>query len=107
MSPPVTLPADLHRPTYGTQTLADVLPGVATALGVPVVRNGLPPDPLGLTETLGGARRIGVLLVDGLGADLLEATGDADAVRALELALAGTSPYRDVAGGLHVLATRR
>ncbi|MCW2677859.1 MAG: hypothetical protein JWR70_2899, partial [Modestobacter sp.] len=26
--------------------------------------------------------------------------------RSLELALAGTSPYRDVAAGLHVLATR-
>ena len=30
----------------------------------------------------------------------------ADAVRALELALAETSPYRDVATGLHVLAAR-
>ncbi|RBY77136.1 methyltransferase type 11 [Geodermatophilus sp. TF02-6] len=46
-------------------------------------------------------------------ADLLDmAAGDtasgADpaAVRRLELALAGSSPYRDVAAGLHVLATR-
>ncbi len=31
---------------------------------------------------------------------------DAGAVRALELALAEVSPYRDVATGLHVLATR-
>jgi S-adenosylmethionine-dependent methyltransferase len=31
---------------------------------------------------------------------------DPDALRALELALAGTSPYRDIAAGLHVLATR-
>ncbi|MGY1603441.1 class I SAM-dependent methyltransferase [Geodermatophilus sp. SYSU D00815] len=40
-------------------------------------------------------------------ADLLDATSGADpaAVRALELALAGRSPYRDVATGLHVLAT--
>lgn len=42
-------------------------------------------------------------------ADLLDAASgaDPDAVRALELALAGTSPYRDVATGVHVLATRR
>ena len=41
-------------------------------------------------------------------ADLLEATSGADptAVRALELALAEASPYRDVATGLHVLAAR-
>jgi hypothetical protein len=41
-------------------------------------------------------------------ADLLGAASGADpgAVRTLELALAGTSPYRDVAAGLHLLATR-
>ncbi|SDX94993.1 Methyltransferase domain-containing protein [Modestobacter sp. DSM 44400] len=41
-------------------------------------------------------------------ADLLSASSGAApaAVRNLELALAGTSPYRDVATGLHVLATR-
>jgi S-adenosylmethionine-dependent methyltransferase len=41
-------------------------------------------------------------------ADLLGASSgaDPDALRALELALAGVSPYRDVATGLHVLATR-
>ena len=41
-------------------------------------------------------------------ADLLDAASgaDPDAVRALELALAEASPYRDVATGLHVLATR-
>jgi S-adenosylmethionine-dependent methyltransferase len=41
-------------------------------------------------------------------ADLLGASSGADpeALRALELALAGISPYRDVATGLHVLATR-
>lgn len=70
------LPPDLHRPPYGAQTLADVLPGVATALGVRVQRDGLPADPLRLTEALGGARRIAVLLVDGLGADLLRAHAD-------------------------------
>jgi S-adenosylmethionine-dependent methyltransferase len=41
-------------------------------------------------------------------ADLLDAASGADpaAVRALELALAETSPYRDVATGLHLLAAR-
>jgi 2-polyprenyl-3-methyl-5-hydroxy-6-metoxy-1,4-benzoquinol methylase len=42
-------------------------------------------------------------------ADLLGAASGADpaAVRRLELALAGTSPYRDVATGLHLLARAR
>ncbi|HYO37425.1 MAG TPA: alkaline phosphatase family protein, partial [Geodermatophilus sp.] len=70
------LPADLARPDYGTTSLADVLPGVATALGVPVERGDLPPDPLGLTAVLDGARRVAVLLVDGLGADLVRAHAD-------------------------------
>ena len=65
------LPTDLAVPRYGAATLADVLPGAAAALGVPVERDGLAPDPLGLTEALGGARRVAVLLVDGLGADLV------------------------------------
>jgi 2-polyprenyl-3-methyl-5-hydroxy-6-metoxy-1,4-benzoquinol methylase len=41
-------------------------------------------------------------------ADLLGAASGADPanVRTLELALAGASPYRDVAAGLHLLATR-
>jgi Type I phosphodiesterase / nucleotide pyrophosphatase len=67
------LPPDLFRPRYGAATLADVLPGAATALGVPVGRGDLPADPLGLAAALGGARRVAVLLVDGLGADLLRA----------------------------------
>ncbi|SNS46531.1 Type I phosphodiesterase / nucleotide pyrophosphatase [Geodermatophilus pulveris] len=67
------LPADLARPAYGTASLADVLPGAAAALGVPVPRGDLPADPLGLTTALGGARRVAVLLVDGLGADLVRA----------------------------------
>jgi hypothetical protein len=70
------LPADLRRPAYGEATLADVLPGAASALGVPVVRNGLAPDPLGLTEALAGATKVAVLLVDGLGADLLRRHAD-------------------------------
>jgi len=71
-----TLPPDLARPRYGSATLADVLPGVAAALGVDVQRDGLPPDPLDLTTALGGARRVAVLLVDGLGADLVRAHAD-------------------------------
>jgi 2-polyprenyl-3-methyl-5-hydroxy-6-metoxy-1,4-benzoquinol methylase len=41
-------------------------------------------------------------------ADLLQGSSDAapEAVRALELALAEQSPYRDVAAGVHVLAIR-
>jgi len=70
------LPADLHRPAYGTATLADVLPGAAAALGVPLDRGDLPPDPLGLTAVLAGARRVAVLLVDGLGADLVRQHAD-------------------------------
>jgi hypothetical protein len=70
------LPPDLAVPGYGRANLADVLPGAATALGVPVHRDDLPADPLGLTAALHGARRVAVLLVDGLGADLLRAHAD-------------------------------
>jgi hypothetical protein len=50
------------RPAYGTGSLADVLPSVSALLGVPGAT-----DVLGLTERLDGVRRVGVLLVDGLG----------------------------------------
>jgi hypothetical protein len=70
------LPPDLIAPRYGQDSLADVLPGVAAALDVPVHRGDLPADPLGLTAALAGARRVAVLLVDGLGADLLRAHAD-------------------------------
>jgi len=53
---------DLVRPRYGVDTLADVLPSVLAALGVPGA-----PDPLGLSARLGGARSVALLLVDGLG----------------------------------------
>jgi hypothetical protein len=66
------LPPDLSVPRYGAASLADVLPGVAAALGARVQRGNLPADPLGLTEALAGARRVAVLLVDGLGADLID-----------------------------------
>jgi S-adenosylmethionine-dependent methyltransferase len=72
----------------------------------PARRRFAPAELLALVEGAGlvaGAWR-GVSVV----ADLLDAASgaDPDAVRALELALAGTSPYREVATGLHVLATR-
>jgi hypothetical protein len=70
------LAPDLAVPPYGAASLADVLPGAAAALGVPVERGDLPADPLRLTEALAGARRVAVLLVDGLGADLLRAHAD-------------------------------
>jgi hypothetical protein len=67
------LPPDLAVPPYGVATLADVLPGAATALGVPVEREHLRADPLDLATALGRPRRVAVLLIDGLGADLLRA----------------------------------
>ncbi len=51
------------RPAYGTGSLADLLPSVCAVLGVPGAV-----DVLGLRERLDGVRKIGVLLVDGLGA---------------------------------------
>ncbi|MGY5882197.1 alkaline phosphatase family protein [Modestobacter lacusdianchii] len=69
----MVLPEEFGVPAYGGNTLADVLPSVAAALGVPVHRGDLPADPLDLTPALGGARRVAVLLVDGLGADLVAA----------------------------------
>lgn len=59
-------PHGQHRvlgPRYGAASLADVLPGVLAALGVPHA-----PDPLDLAGLLAGVRRVAVLLVDGLGA---------------------------------------
>ncbi|GAA1835680.1 alkaline phosphatase family protein [Luedemannella flava] len=54
-------------PRYGEASLADVLPGALTALGVPGST-----DPIGLAAgPLAGARRIAVLLVDGLGHHML------------------------------------
>ncbi|WP_433829312.1 alkaline phosphatase family protein [Actinoplanes sp. CA-015351] len=60
------LPADalrIVRPAYGTGSLADLLPSVSAVLGVPGAV-----DVLGLTARLDGIDRVGVLLVDGLGA---------------------------------------
>jgi S-adenosylmethionine-dependent methyltransferase len=65
-----------------------------------------PADLLALIE--GAGLRAGSWRGVSVVADLLDVTSGADpeAVRRLELALAGSSPYRDVAAGLHVLATR-
>jgi S-adenosylmethionine-dependent methyltransferase len=78
----------------------------APARARPARRRFTPDDLLALVSAAGlepGTWR-GVSVV----ADLLDAASgaDPDAVRRLELALAGSSPYRDVATGLHVLATR-
>jgi SAM-dependent methyltransferase len=72
----------------------------------PARRRFSPDDLIALVEAAGlqpGTWR-GVSVVS----DLLDVTSGADpeAVRRLELALAGSSPYRDVAAGLHLLATR-
>jgi hypothetical protein len=70
---PATSPLGLVRPRYGSGSLADVLPSVFAALGVPLTpdpRFGLSAtsDPLGLgAGPLAGVRRVAVLLVDGLG----------------------------------------
>jgi len=72
----------------------------------PARRRFGPDELLALVE--GAGLRAGSWRGVGVVADLLDAASGADpaAVRALELALAGTSPYRDVATGLHVLAAR-
>lgn len=69
-------------------------------------RRFAPADLLALVE--GAGLRPGTWRGVSVVADLLDANSGAatDAVRALELALAELSPYRDVATGLHVLAAR-
>jgi hypothetical protein len=60
------LPDEAFRsvsPAYGSGSLADLLPSVCAVLGVPGTT-----DVLRLGERLDGVDRIGVLLVDGLGA---------------------------------------
>jgi SAM-dependent methyltransferase len=73
----------------------------------PARRRFAPDDLLALVE--GAGLRPGTWRGVSVVADLLESTSGADpqAVRALELALAEASPYRDIATGLHVLATRQ
>jgi SAM-dependent methyltransferase len=78
----------------------------APARSKPARRRYTPEDMLALVE--GAGLRPGPWRGVSVVADLLEATSGAEpgAVRALELALAERSPYRDIATGLHVLATR-
>jgi 2-polyprenyl-3-methyl-5-hydroxy-6-metoxy-1,4-benzoquinol methylase len=90
------------HPVEARHLLEDRGPGA----GRSVRRRFTPADLLALIEGAGlrpGSWR-GIAVV----ADLLDAASgaDPDAVRALELALAERSPYRDVATGLHVLAAR-
>jgi 2-polyprenyl-3-methyl-5-hydroxy-6-metoxy-1,4-benzoquinol methylase len=72
----------------------------------PARRRFSPEDMLALVE--GAGLRPGPWRGVSVVADLLEASSGAapQAVRALELALAEASPYRDIATGLHVLAAR-
>jgi S-adenosylmethionine-dependent methyltransferase len=78
----------------------------APARGGPARRRFSPDELLALLTGAGlepGEWRGVSVVTDLLGAS----TGaDADALRTLELSLAGTSPYRDVATALHVLASR-
>jgi SAM-dependent methyltransferase len=78
----------------------------APARSKPARRRFSPEELLALVE--GAGLRPGPWRGVSVVADLLEATSGADprAVRALELALAEASPFRDIATGLHVLATR-
>jgi S-adenosylmethionine-dependent methyltransferase len=78
----------------------------APARAKPARRRFSPQEMLALVE--GAGLRPGPWRGVSVVADLLEATSGAEprAVRALELALAEESPYRDIATGLHVLATR-
>lgn len=62
MTPPPVVPR------YGEASLAEILPSSLAVLGVPGA-----PDPLGLRPLLDGVRRLGVLLLDGLGYHLLPA----------------------------------
>ncbi len=63
---PETASHEPVRPGYGDGSLAEVLPGVLAALGVPGAV-----DRLGLSAQLAGVRRVAVLLVDGMGHQLL------------------------------------
>lgn len=66
-------------PRYGSTSLAEVMPSVAALLGVPGHA-----DTLGLAAAAGGVRSVVVVLVDGMGAALLEARwGHAPYLRSL------------------------
>ncbi|MGY1913834.1 class I SAM-dependent methyltransferase [Blastococcus sp. SYSU DS0973] len=98
--------AVLARAVAGHPVEALALLGDERVPGRPVRRRFTPEDLLALVDgaglTAGSWRGVSVV------ADLLEAASGADpaAVRNLELAVAEASPYREVAAGLHLLATR-
>lgn len=82
-------------PRYGDASLPDLLPSVlATLLGPAAERHGFA-DHLGLTGQLEGVRRIGVVLIDGLGYHLLRPAADA----ATELSPNRSSAIADVLAG--------
>src|SRR2546429_2610320 len=98
------------RPRYGDASLADVIPGVLSALGLPGVA-----DPLGLAAgPLAGVRRVAVLLVDGLGRYQLPlaapyapaltdvATGRLGAARVITSGFPSTTPVSLVSVGTGV-----
>jgi hypothetical protein len=58
------MPFEVVRPAYGRGSLAEVMPAALAALGVPGARDAL-------ELPLEGVRRVAVLLVDGLGYQLL------------------------------------
>jgi hypothetical protein len=75
-------------PAYGAASLAELLPSVVAALGAPGY-----PDVLCLGRVTGGVRAVVVVLVDGLGAAMLEARqGHAPYLRALSAAPADGVP---------------
>ena len=67
-APGTLAPPPVPVPAYGAAALADLTPSVGALLGVPDCR-----DVLGLGERSGPVRRVCVLLVDGLGWELLAA----------------------------------
>lgn len=69
MEPPSLM--DQVRPAYREGSLAELLPGVLAALGLPPAGDPPAGDPLGLAGRLAGVRRVAVLLVDGLGYEQL------------------------------------
>ncbi|PFG43432.1 type I phosphodiesterase/nucleotide pyrophosphatase [Isoptericola jiangsuensis] len=81
----IVLPDDLTAPSYGTGSLAAVLPAVAGSLGIDVttatgIESGTARAALGLPD----ARRVVVVLVDGLGMhNLAERGGHAPFLRGL------------------------
>ncbi|WP_277213798.1 alkaline phosphatase family protein [Isoptericola croceus] len=82
---PVPLPDDLVAPSYGSDSLAAVLPAAAGALGVDVTTStGLRSIDCAAALGLPGARRVVVVLVDGLGMhNLAERGGHAPFLRRL------------------------